>query len=101
MAKLNLSSPFLSAQASRVITPPVIARRSICCPASVLQPLPGLLLAEAIRPAVSAIATPVCVCLAWCPNQLLAAGYPFLLLEILWQVYPEGGAVRVGTRPLV
>jgi hypothetical protein len=64
-AKLDFSSPLFSAQASGVGASLVTARWSVCRPAALLPPLPGLLFAEAIGSAVCASAPPIRMRLAW------------------------------------
>lgn len=84
MTKLDLSPPLFSTQAPRVITPPVHVRRSICCPSTLLPPLPCLMLAQAVGSAVCSIAVPAGVHLTRCADKFLAARLALQLFCVLW-----------------
>jgi hypothetical protein len=76
---------------------PLIGRRgAVCCPATLLPPLPGLLLAEAVGPAVCPVAIPAWMRGAGCADELLAARDPFYLFCVFWEVDLIRGAVHVG-----
>jgi hypothetical protein len=84
-----------------MITPLVGARWPVGCPTALLPPLPGLLLAEAVGPAVCSIAVPARMRKAGCAYELLAARVSFDLFSVFWKVDSERGAIRVWAWTLV
>jgi hypothetical protein len=100
-AQLDLSSPLFSTQASRMCASLVGTRWAVGRPTTLLQPLPGLLLAKTVGPAVCSIATPALMRGAGCANELLAARVSFYLLSVLRKVDSEGIAVHVRARTRV
>jgi hypothetical protein len=97
--EFDLSSPFFSADASRVTAPSANARWSVGWPAAILPLLPCLMLAQtigsAIRPA--AIPIPIRVCGLWCTDTFLAMCRQLTLLVLYWHIYLER-RIRVGAR---
>lgn len=100
-AQLNLSSPFLTTKAPGVCASLIYARGSICRPATILPPLPGLLFAKTIRPAICATTSPVSVRMSRRAHELLASCNTLLLFRIFGKIYSKRGISAIRTWSLV
>ena len=94
-AKLNLSPPLFSADASRVAAAAASAPRSVGRPAAVLPLLPRLLLAQTVGSAVRPATIPIRMCSLRRTNAILVLCRQLALLVFDWHVYLERRA-RIG-----